>query len=143
MEEGLIMYPEVIVGALILNNDGKILLLKSHKWEHTYAVPGGHMEFCEKTEDAIKREVKEETNLDVHDIEFISFKEAIFDDWSHKKRHFIFLDFSCKTNGGEIILNDEAYEYVWVELEKVSELPLYSHTKDFIEKFKKRRQSCL
>ena len=58
------IYPEPTVGALIINNKKEILLVKSHKWlNNKYSVPGGHVEIGESFEEAIIREVKEETGL--------------------------------------------------------------------------------
>lgn len=51
-------YPEPIVGALIFNNKDEIFLMKSHKWEGKYVIPGGHIELGETIEEALKREVK-------------------------------------------------------------------------------------
>ena len=60
------VYPEPTVGALIINNKKEILLVKSHKWlNNKYSVPGGHVEIGESFEEAIIREVKEETGLDI------------------------------------------------------------------------------
>ena len=58
-------YPEPTVGALIFNLEGKLFLMRSHKWRGQYAVPGGHIELGETMEQALRREVKEETNLDL------------------------------------------------------------------------------
>ena len=63
-------YPEPTCGALIFNPVGKIFLMKSRKWRDKYVMPGGHIELGEKIEDALKREIKEETGLDIFDIEF-------------------------------------------------------------------------
>ncbi|UCG95740.1 MAG: NUDIX domain-containing protein [archaeon] len=128
-------YPEPIAGTLVFNPGGKVFLLKSHKWKGQYMMPGGHIELGEKIEDALKREIKEETNMDIHDIEFICFQEFIFGDEFWKKKHFIFLDFACKTNSTDVELNDEAQEYVWVSLDEVFKLPIEPYTKKAIEKY--------
>ncbi len=39
-------FPEVTVGALILDPEGKLFLMKSHKWRNKYVVPGGHVELA-------------------------------------------------------------------------------------------------
>ena len=72
------VFPEPTVGGLIVNNEGKILLAKSHKWFDKYTLPGGHIEIGETMEEALKREVKEEVGLDVEVIEFLTMQEAIF-----------------------------------------------------------------
>ena len=132
-------FPEPTTGALIFNQEGKLFLMKSHKWHDKYVIPGGHIELGESIEDSLKREVKEETNLDIHDIEFICFQQFIFDNAFWKKKHFIFFDFSCKTNSNEVKLNDEAQEYVWVSPEEALKLPLDPYTRRTIEEYMKKR----
>lgn len=52
-------YPEPTVGALILNLQGQLFLMKSPKWRGKYVVPGGHVELGESLEEALRREIKE------------------------------------------------------------------------------------
>jgi len=50
------VYPEIGVGALISNKQGKILLVKSPKWFDKYTIPGGHVELGENLEVALIRD---------------------------------------------------------------------------------------
>jgi nucleoside triphosphatase len=134
-------YPEPTVGALIFNQEDKILLIKSHKWRGKYTIPGGHIELGERMEDALKREIKEETGLEIYDVEFIRFDEFIFDEAFWEKKHFIFFDFACKTNSTEVKLNSEAQEYVWVSLEEALEFPVEPYAKRTIEEYIKKRKA--
>jgi len=140
-------FPESTAGALIFNPEGKIFLAKSHKWKDKYVVPGGHIELGEKIKDALKREIKEETGIDIYDIEFICFHEFIFDKAFWKKRHFIFFNYACKTNSKEIKLNSEAESYIWVSINEALNLPIDPYTKKTIEEYlklhnyQKRRQA--
>jgi len=133
-------FPEPTVGALIFNPEGKIFLMKSHKWRGKYVIPGGHIELGEKIEEALRREVKEETGLDVDDIEFIRFQEFIFDQAFWQKRHFIFLEFACKTNSSQVKLNSEGQEYLWVSLKEALKLPVEPYTRKTIEEYLKKKQ---
>jgi nucleoside triphosphatase len=134
-------YPEPTVGALIFDREGKLFLMKSHKWLGKYVVPGGHIELGESLEEALRREVKEETNLEIDQIEFLCFQEFIYDDSFWKRSHFIFFDFACKMKSGEVRLNDEAEEYLWIEPEKAYNLPLDGYTERAIEEYLKQRSS--
>jgi len=129
-------YPEPTVGALIFNQEDKVLLLKSDKWRNKYVIPGGHIELGETMEDALRREVKEETGLDIYDIEFVSLQESIFDEAFHEERHFIFIDFVCRTDSNKVVLNAESQEYIWVSLKEASRLPINGYTKRLIEDLK-------
>jgi len=131
-------YPEPTVGALIFNPEGKILLIKSHKWRGKYVIPGGHIELGERMEDALKREIKEETGLDIHDIKFVCFQEFIFDPAFYKRKHFIFFDFACKTDSTDVKLNQEAEEYAWVTLDEALKLDIEPYTKRTIEEYIKK-----
>ncbi len=117
-------FPEPTVGALVLNPEGELLLVKSHKWKDCYTVPGGHIEVGETLEEALIREVKEETGLAVTDLEFICFHEFIADPAFWETRHFIFFDFICRTESLSVRLNDEAQEYLWVPLDRALDFPI-------------------
>lgn len=121
-------YPEPTVGALVFNREGRLFLMRSHKWKGKWVVPGGHIELGERMEDALRREVKEETNLDIRDIEFLCFQEFIYDERFWKRSHFIFFDYACRTDSTDVRLNDEAEEYRWVTLDEALAMPIEYYT---------------
>jgi nucleoside triphosphatase len=133
------IFPEPTVGVFIFNLAGELLLLKSHKWPGRYVVPGGHVELGERIEDAVIRETREETGLEIHDLEFILFQEFIYDPSFWKPKHFIFFDFACRSDSTDVQLNDEAEEHVWVGLEEAVNLPLDAYTRNSIDKLIERR----
>ena len=99
---------------MIVNDEGKILLAKSHKWFDKYTLPGGHIEVGETMQEALRREVREEVGLDVEVVEFLLMQEAIFTKEFWKKRHFIFFDFLCTVKDQRVKLdNDELQDYIW------------------------------
>jgi len=133
-------YPEAIVGALIVNKEGKILLSPGKKWGGKYTIFGGHVELGETLEEAVKREAKEETGLDVEVINKIRFGESIFDKAFYKKRHFIYLDFLCKYDGdGEAVKTNEEFEdsFKWYSVEEALKLAEVQGTLEIIEAYKK------
>ncbi len=134
-------YPEPTVGAIIFNPDNKILLCKSHKWNNKYVIPGGHIELGEKMEEALKREILEETGLEIYDIKLISLKESVFSDTFHKGKHFIFIDYTCRTNSYEVTLNDEAEEYEWVDLREIDNYELGGFVKSLLMELKNSKES--
>ena len=134
-------YPEPTVGALIFNKEGDILLLKSVKWSNNYSIPGGHIEIGEKFEDALKREIKEETGLDIYDIKLISLLDSIFDKSFDREKHFIFIDFVCKTDSDRVVLNHESQEYIWISIPESLKLALNPTTRRFIQEYVKGESS--
>ena len=131
-------FPEPTVGVFIFNQRGELLLLQSHKWPGAYVVPGGHVELGERLEEAAIREAKEETGLDIYNLEFINFQQFIYDPAFWKHCHFIFFDFAAKTNNTDVVLNDEAQEYIWVEPEEALDLKLDSYTRTSVEMYLKK-----
>jgi len=134
-------YPEPTVGALIFNPEGKLFLMRSHKWKGKWVVPGGHIELGERMEDALRREVKEETSLDIYDIQFLCFQEFIYDERFWKRSHFIFFDYACRTDSAEVQLNEEAEEYIWVTVDEALTLPVEHYTTVAIREYLKQRES--
>lgn len=132
------IFPEPTVGIFIFNQRGELLLLQSHKWPGAYVVPGGHVELGERLEEAAVREAKEETGLDVYDLEFINFQQFIYDPAFWKQRHFIFFDFAAKTDNTTVVLNDEAQTHIWVESNQALNLELDSYTRTSIETYLKK-----
>jgi nucleoside triphosphatase len=135
------IFPEPTVGVFIFNPAGELLLLKSHKWPDKYVVPGGHVELGERIEQAAIREAKEETGLDIYNLEFICFQEFIYDPSFWKQRHFLFFDYTARTDSASVELNDEAQEHLWVQLEAALRLPLDTYTRVALEKIIERRNS--
>ncbi len=132
-------FPHPTVGALIFNPEGKMLLVRSHKFHDKYVVPGGHIEVGEKMTDAVIREAKEETGLDVYDPQFIFHQEFIQDESFWKKMHFIFFDFACKTDSTDVVLNEEAQAYVWVTLEEALTMNVDAYTINAIRELMRQR----
>jgi nucleoside triphosphatase len=135
------VFPEPTVGVFIFNPTGELLLLKSHKWPDKYVVPGGHVELGERIKQAAVREAKEETGLDVYDLEFVCFQEFIYDPSFWKQRHFLFFDYAARTDSLSVQLNDEAQEHIWVQPGAALRLPLDSYTRVALEKIIEQRKS--
>ncbi|MEE6246141.1 MAG: NUDIX domain-containing protein [Thermoproteota archaeon] len=138
-------FPEPTVGALIINSNDEILLVKSHKWiEKKWTVPGGHIELGETAHDAIIREVKEETNLDIIPVKPILVQECVYDEGFFKSRHFIFIDFLCNvTNPNQVKLDDdELQEYAWINIDEIDENSLEKFTCNLFRHYKSTNESA-
>ncbi len=128
-------YPEPTVGAIIFNPEGEILLARSHKWKDNYVIPGGHIELGEKIEDALRREIMEETGLKIYDIHLVGLQQCIYEKDFHEKKHFIFIDFACKVDTTKVKLNEEHQEYIWVNIDSIEQLPLEPFTRKLLKEY--------
>lgn len=128
--------PEPTVGALVVRRDGKILLVRSHKWRDKYSVPGGHIENGERAEVAIAREVLEETGIRICGVQLAMVQQAIYSPEFIEKRHFIFLDFFCKAETERITLDGvELQEHEWVGPSEALSKDLESYTRNLVSHY--------
>lgn len=135
-------YPKPVVGVLVYRDNGDIILGQGPKWGDLWTVPGGHLEWGETLEECAKREVKEETNLEIEDIKFLGLQESILSPEYHLPKHMIFLDHSAHVVGEEVILDGEFERFVWIQPEKaLVELKLGKTTRKFIENFLASKQA--
>jgi nucleoside triphosphatase len=129
-------YPEATVGALVVNERGEVLIVRSKKWYDKCTVPGGHIELGERAEDAIKREVKEETGLDAEPVKLLVVQQAIYAKDYRKHEHYIFMDYLCRAKNSEVKLDGrELQDYVWVKPEDALKLDLEDFTRNFVLRY--------
>jgi 8-oxo-dGTP diphosphatase len=123
------------VGAVV-EQEGKILLqLRNHEpfYDH-WCIPGGHIEFGESVEDAIAREVKEETGLNVEKLNFFRYYNEYYADLDW---HAVALVFIARVRGELKRQQAEVKELKWCTPEEALHLPMaFEHgkvVKDFVE----------
>lgn len=109
----------VATKAVVINPNGQYLVLKKSNKEdvnpNTYDLPGGRLNFGEKPEEGVVREVKEETGLDVEIVK-------VFNTWTFTKNdnfQLVGIDFICKTSSEEVKISDEHDESIWVNIDQI------------------------
>lgn len=94
--------------------DKEVLLVKTHKWGGRYSIVGGKVRRNEGLNDALLREIKEETGLrgeiGPHIVTFDQIKESgYYKSWVQH----IFVDNIVRVKSKKVVLNEEAQDYVW------------------------------
>ena len=113
---------KAITAGIILNpQKEKILLIRraDSMWGDAWSIPGGHIDFGEKVEQALKRELKEELNLEILKIKFIGYEEFTPD--TKPDKQLISLNFLviAKEN---IKPNEEIKEAKWFPLNELDNI---------------------
>ena len=130
-------YIGVGCGAFILNEKNELLLqLRNKAPEKEYwSIPGGRVELFETFEEAVKREVKEETGADVEVIRLLGICDHIIKD---EERHWVSPSYLCKIVSGKprIMEPTKHLDMKWFSLDSLPE-KITITTKDAIKNYKK------
>ena len=110
----------VSVAALVTNEEGKILLVNSpwRGWEY----PGGLIEPGESFEAALKREVREESGVEVEITGFVGICKNL-------ERNIVNIDFTARYTGGNLTTSEESTEVGWFTPEQAMEMITFPLTK--------------
>ena len=133
--------PLIGVGAIIFKRD-RILLVQRAKdpLKGWWSLPGGALETGESLKDAIRREVLEETGLEVVPLDVFEVFERITSDADGKTEyHFVLIDYICRVTGGTLQAGDDASVVEWVRRKDLGTLQITEGTLEVIERaFRKR-----
>ena len=119
-------FPLVGVGAVIVR-DKEVLLIKraAPPKEGYYSIPGGLVEVGERVEDAVRREVYEETGLKIEIEKLIAVMDNIIkDEEGRVKYHYILVDYLAKPIGGELRVSSDASDVKWVRFDRLKGIKL-------------------
>jgi 8-oxo-dGTP diphosphatase len=109
--------PILAVSAAIIR-DGKVLIVRRARPPAggLYTLPGGGVEPGETLFEALMREVREETALEVEPVGIAGYREAIGRDAGGRvERHYVILPFAARWLAGEPVLNEELSEAMWLD----------------------------
>jgi ADP-ribose pyrophosphatase YjhB (NUDIX family) len=128
--------PVLGVGALIIDHQ-RILLVErgGEPLKGYWSLPGGAVETGERLENAMRREVHEETGLDVTVLcQLEIFERIMRDDEGQPEYHYVLIDYLCRPAGGELAAGDDAARAAWFSEEELATLRITEGTPEVISK---------
>ena len=129
-------HPLLGVGALIFN-DGQLLIVERGKepLKGYWSLPGGLLEVGETLETGIRREVLEETGLEVEPLSIFEVFERIMPDAQGKTEyHYVLIDYLCKPLGGRLQAASDVSRVAWVSQPDLSRYRLTEGTLAVVER---------
>ena len=108
--------PIIGVGALIFRR-GRILMAQRGKQplKGLWSLPGGAVETGESLDAAVRREVREETGLEVKPVKvFEIFERIMRDSRGAPEYHYVLIDYICRVTGGDLRAGDDVVPVEWV-----------------------------
>ena len=137
MAEQLIM---IGVGAVIEDEAGRILLVKHVPerggfWQGKWICPGGELELGETIEAGIKREVMEETQLEIDLVTPLPPFDRIVRSNNTVCLHVIYIDYLARVTGGKLKVGSDVSEAIWVEKKRIPQIweELHDDTKKLLQ----------
>jgi len=128
--------PLVGVGGVVIRRQ-RVLLIKrgTEPLKHQWSIPGGMLELGEELAEGARRELKEETGLDVEPLEVIAVFDRILRNtgrqggWSLKghgrvRYHYVIVDYVCGLKGGKLAPASDVLDARWVRREVLPEYQL-------------------
>ena len=133
-------HPLLGVGALIFTRAGRrgpILLVErgGKPLQGYWSLPGGLVEPGEPLEDAVRREVKEETGLEIQPMRlFEIFQRIMRDAKGRVEYHYVLADYVCKVVGGKLRAGDDVSRAEWARRSELERYRLTEGTLEVIER---------
>ena len=126
--------PFCAVGAIIIDQ-GTLLLVKRDRApaRGQWSLPGGRVEIGETLREALVREVREETSIDVEVDGLIGVAERIVrDDGGAIEHHYVILDFVCTPRTTAVKAGDDAADARWVPVGQLADMDLTAGLLEFL-----------
>ena len=104
-------------------------------WQGKWICPGGELELGEEIGAGIKREIKEETNLEIDLVKALAPFDRIVKSAQGVNLHVVYIDYIANLAGGELEVASDVGEALWVEKDKLGSLweELHEDTKKLLE----------
>ena len=127
--------PVVGVGAVVVKDAKALIIKRGHEpRKGEWSLPGGRVELGETLVAALKREIKEETGLDVEVGPIIETFDRIHEHDGRVRYHFVIIDYLCTCSGGDLCAADDAEDAAWVAADDLDAYGVNEHAARVIRK---------
>jgi len=114
----------VAVGAVIKDESDRVLLVKHRPerggfWQGKWICPGGKLELGERIEDGVRREVREETNLEIRLTSPLAPFDRIVESEGQTELHVIYIDYMAEKSEGDLKPDSDVEEARWATREDI------------------------
>jgi len=126
--------PMVGIGAVIVES-GRVVLVKRGRVPllGEWSIPGGAVELGETVREAVIRETREETGLEVEPVSLLGvFDRVIRDENGSVRYHYVLVDYYCRRVGGELCAGSDCDGARWFLPEEVAGVPLPKDTAEVV-----------
>lgn len=123
------------VAGVIWNDAGQILLIRRTKPPRAgqWSLPGGRLEQGETLIDGLKREIREETALEVEILGLAGVAEIVDDTaLGGVGGHYVLIDYGVRAVGGVAQAGSDAVDATWFDYRDLAGLPLWEETRRII-----------
>ncbi|MDI6689469.1 MAG: NUDIX hydrolase [Actinomycetota bacterium] len=118
-------YPIPAVGAVVKRGDSMLLVRRGKEpSKGIWSIPGGGVKFGETLHQALKREVREETNINVEITELVGVFDHIIKDGKGTLHHYILIDYLAKPLNFDVEAGSDAMEAKWVPFKDLKDFEL-------------------
>jgi 8-oxo-dGTP diphosphatase len=124
------------VGAIILDRD-RVLLVERGKppLQGYWSLPGGVLETGETLEEGVRREILEETGLEIRPRAVAEiFERIMLDSAGRPEYHYVLIDYICRVTGGTLCAASDCARAEWVPRRRLAEYLITEGTVPVIEK---------
>lgn len=135
--------PVVGVGGIVLRDGRALIIKRAHEPRRgEWSIPGGTVEVGERLVDAVRRELREETGLDVIVGPILEIFDRVHrDDAGRVRYHFVIVDYLCEAPSGEPVAGTDAADVAWASEADLDAFGVNQHAADVIRKALSIRQS--
>ena len=130
-EDTVVRRPVPAVGTACFRGEDVLLIRRGTKpLAGDWSIPGGRLEFGERTADGALRELHEETGITARLVGLVDVVDAIFTSRQsgETRRHYLLFDYAAIWESGEPVAGDDADHAEWISPDRLDGLGLWGET---------------